>query len=227
MRILLVEDDRALADELGQALRTENFAVDVAGDGESGAHLGSTERYDAAVLDLGLPRMDGLSVLQAWRAEGLALPVLILTARDGWSEKVAGFKAGADDYLIKPFRVQELVMRLRALVRRASGHAATRISCGPLTLDAQLGHFELDGLPLRLTAFEWRVLSALMLRKETVVDRRELIDRVYEYDADVDSNSLEVIVGRLRRKIGADMIVTIRGRGYCLTAAPKGVTPSP
>lgn len=221
MRILLVEDDQHLSDDISRALRSENFAVDVANNGEDGAHLGATEHYDAAVLDLGLPKLDGLSVLQSWRAEGRDLPVLILTARDGWSEKVAGFKAGADDYLIKPFRVQELVMRLRALVRRSSGHAATRISCGALVFDAQLGHFEMDGLPLRLTAFEWRVLSALMLRKDMVVERRELIDRVYEYDADVDSNSLEVIVGRLRRKVGAEMIQTIRGRGYCLSC-PKG-----
>ncbi|ODU22516.1 MAG: DNA-binding response regulator [Sphingomonas sp. SCN 67-18] len=219
MRILLVEDDAALADELARALRAENFAVDVANNGEDGGHLGMTERYDAAVLDLGLPVRDGLSVLQSWRAEGNALPVLILTARDGWSEKVAGFKAGADDYLIKPFRVQEVVMRLRALVRRATGHAATRIACGPLVYDAQLGNFELDGLPLRLTAFEWRVLSTLVLRKDSVVERGELLDRVYEYDADVDSNSLEVIVGRLRRKIGAAMIETVRGRGYCLRNA--------
>lgn len=218
MRLLLIEDDAALAEEVAHALRAEHFAVDVAANGEDGFHLGATEGYDAAVLDLGLPKMDGLSVLQGWRAGGQALPVLILTARDGWSEKVAGFKAGADDYLIKPFRVQELVMRLRALVRRANGHAATRLTCGPLLFDAQLGHFELDGLPLRLTAFEWRVLSALMLRKETVVDRRDLIDHVYEYDADSDSNSLEVIVGRLRRKIGAEMIRTVRGRGYSLTA---------
>jgi DNA-binding response OmpR family regulator len=216
MKILLVEDDDALAAEVAKALRSENFAVDVASNGEDGAHLGATERYDAAVLDLGLPLLDGISVLQSWRSAGQSLPVLILTARDGWSEKVAGFKAGADDYLIKPFRVQELVMRLRALVRRAAGHAATRISCGPLVYDAQLGNFELDGLPLRLTAFEWRVLSTLMLRKDSVVERSELLDRVYEYDADVDSNSLEVIVGRLRRKIGAEMIETIRGRGYSL-----------
>jgi two-component system OmpR family response regulator len=218
MRVLLVEDDRKLSDEIARTLRAENFAVDVANNGEDGRHLGATERYDAAVLDLGLPKVDGIAVLQSWRSEGHDLPVLILTARDGWSEKVAGFKAGADDYLIKPFRVQELVMRLRALVRRSSGHASTRISCGPLIFDVQLGHFEIDGLPLRLTAFEWRVLSALMLRKDTVVERRELIDRVYEYDADVDSNSLEVIVGRLRRKIGQDMIKTVRGRGYTLTS---------
>jgi len=221
MRILVVEDDQALADNIARTLRGENFAVDIAHNGEDGAHLGSTERYDAAVLDLGLPKIDGLSVLQGWRADGHGLPVLILTARDGWAEKVAGFKAGADDYLIKPFRVQELVMRLRALVRRATGHAATRIQCGALVFDAQLGHFELDGLPLRLTAFEWRVLSALMLRKDMVVDRRELIDRVYEYDADVDSNSLEVIIGRLRRKLGVEMIHTIRGRGYSLSCGQE------
>lgn len=218
MRILVIEDDRALSEEIARALRAENFAVDLAFNGEDGRHLGATERYDAAVLDLGLPKIDGLTVLQSWRTEGHGLPVLILTARDAWAEKVAGFKAGADDYLIKPFRVQELILRLRALVRRSSGHASNRVTCGALVFDVQLGHFEMDGLPVRLTAFEWRVLSALMLRKDTVVDRRELLDRVYEYDADVDSNSLEVIVGRLRRKIGAAMIRTIRGRGYLLTS---------
>lgn len=217
MRVLIVEDDEALARELAQALRAESFAVDVALNGEDGAHLGETEIYDAAVLDLGLPKVDGIAVLRAWRGSERTLPVLILTARDGWSEKVAGFKAGADDYLTKPFRVEEVVMRLRALVRRAAGFAATRITCGRLQYDAQLGSFELDGLPLRLTAFEWRVLSALMLRKEAVVDRGDLLQRVYEYDADVDSNSLEVIVGRLRRKIGPEMIETVRGRGYRLT----------
>ncbi|MGI4731360.1 MAG: response regulator [Janthinobacterium lividum] len=218
MRILLVEDDATLADGIARALRAEKFVVDVAGNGEDGGHLGSTERYDAAVLDLGLPIRDGVSVLRDWRAEGRVLPVLILTARDGWSEKVAGFKAGADDYLTKPFRMEEVVMRLRALIRRSAGHAATRIVCGALAFDAQLGTFELDGLPLKLTALEWRVLSALMLRQETVVERGELIERVYEGDADPDSNSIEVIIGRLRRKIGAAMIETTRGRGYRLTA---------
>ncbi|WP_420383958.1 response regulator [Novosphingobium sp.] len=218
MRILVVEDDSTLADGIARALRAENFAVDVAGNGEDGGHLGATELYDAAVLDLGLPLRDGISVLRDWRAQGRTLPVLILTARDGWSEKVAGFKAGADDYLTKPFRVEEVVMRLRALVRRAAGHAGSRIVCGPVAFDAQLGLFELDGLPLKLTAFEWRVLSALMLRKEVVIERAQLIERVYEGDADVDSNSIEVIIGRLRRKIGAGMIETVRGRGYRLTA---------
>jgi DNA-binding response OmpR family regulator len=215
---LLVEDDPALADGLARALRAENFAVDVARNGEDGGHLGSTELYDAAVLDLGLPKRDGVSVLRDWRAEGRTLPVLILTARDAWSEKVAGFKAGADDYLTKPFRTEEVVMRLRALVRRAAGHAGARIECGPLSFDAQVGQFELDGLPLKLTAFEWRVLSALMLRKEIVIERSDLIERVYEGDADVDSNSVEVIIGRLRKKIGTDRIETVRGRGYRLTA---------
>ena len=218
MRVLLVEDDAALADGIARALRAEHFAVDVATDGEDGGHLGSTETYDAIVLDLGLPKRDGLSVLAEWRREGRTTPVLILTARDAWSEKVQGFKAGADDYLTKPFRVEELVMRLRALVRRAAGHAASVITCGALAFDAQTGQFELDGLPLKLTAFEWRVLSALILRREVVVERLDLLERVYEGDADVDSNSLEVIIGRLRRKIGADRIETVRGRGYRLTA---------
>ncbi|MDB5704183.1 MAG: DNA-binding response regulator [Sphingomonas bacterium] len=220
MRILLIEDDAALADGIARALRAENCAVDIAGNGEDGAHLGDTGRYDAAVLDLGLPVKPGIAVLREWRAAGHTLPVLILTARDGWSDKVEGFRAGADDYLTKPFRVEELVMRLRALVRRAAGHAATRMTCGALAYDSQTGQFELDGLPLRLTALEWRVLSALMLRRDVVVDRLELMERVYEGDADPDSNSLEVIIGRLRRKIGRDLIETVRGRGYRLTDQP-------
>ena len=218
MRILLVEDDADLAAAILRALRAENFAVDHAANGEDGAHLGDTGQYDAAVLDLGLPIKSGIAVLNEWRAAGRTLPVLILTARDGWSDKVEGFRAGADDYLTKPFRVEELVMRLRALARRAAGHAAPRVACGPLSYDAQTGQFELDGLPLRLTALEWRVLSALILRKESVIERLELLDRVYENDADPESNSLEVIVARLRRKIGRDLIETVRGRGYRLTA---------
>ena len=218
MRILLVEDDADLAAGILRALRAENFAVDHAANGEDGAHLGDTGQYDAGVLDLGLPVKSGISVLNEWRAAGRSLPVLILTARDGWSDKVEGFRAGADDYLTKPFRVEELVMRLRALARRAAGHAAPRVTCGPLSYDAQTGQFELDGLPLRLTALEWRVLSSLILRKESVIERLDLLDRVYENDADPDSNSLEVIVARLRRKIGRDLIETVRGRGYRLTA---------
>jgi DNA-binding response OmpR family regulator len=219
VRILLVEDDALLAGEIARALRQENFAVDVAANGEDGHHLGDTEAYDVAVLDLGLPKMPGTRVLQAWRDSGRSLPVLILTARDGWTEKVEGFKAGADDYLTKPFRIEELIMRLRALVRRSAGHAAPEIVCGALSFDTPTGVFELDGLPLKLTALEWRVLQSLMLRKETVFDRGELMAKVYEGDAGADSNSLEVIIARLRRKIGHAMIETVRGRGYKLTAA--------
>jgi DNA-binding response OmpR family regulator len=218
MKVLLVEDDGSIASQLGEALRGENFVVDIARNGEDGQHLGDTGTYDVAVLDLGLPRVEGKAVLKAWRAAGRNLPVLILTARDGWSEKVEGFKAGADDYLTKPFRTEELIMRMRALVRRSAGHAQTKIGCGPLIFDAQLGTFELDGLPLKLTGLEWRVLSSLMLRKEIVVTRTDLLDRVYDGDAEVDSNSLEVIVARLRRKIGHQHIETVRGLGYRLTA---------
>lgn len=219
MKILLVEDDRMLAKELARALRDENFVVDIAETGEDGQHLGETECYDVAVLDLGLPKVPGVEVLLRWRKQQRHFPVLILTARDGWTDKVDGFKAGADDYLTKPFRVEELVMRLRALVRRAAGHGASRICCGPLAFEAPTGQFELDGLPLKLTALEWRVLECLIMRKESVVERGLLSEKVYEGDVGTDSNSIEVIVARLRRKIGKTMIETERGRGYKLTAA--------
>ncbi|QIG94894.1 response regulator transcription factor [Bradyrhizobium sp. 6(2017)] len=218
MKILLVEDDRLLAQEIARALREENFAVDVAANGEDGQHLGETESYDVAVLDLGLPKVPGVEVLRRWRQHDRHLPVLILTARDGWTEKVEAFKAGADDYLTKPFRTEELVMRLRALVRRASGHAAPRISCGPLTFETQTGVFEFNGLPLKLTALEWRVLECLILHKDTVVERGLLSEKVYEGDIGTDSNSIEVIVARLRRKIGKTLIETERGRGYKLNS---------
>jgi two-component system OmpR family response regulator len=218
MKILLVEDDRLLSQEIAHALRRENFAVDIAANGEDGQHLGETEAYDAAVLDLGLPKVPGAAVLRAWRKNGRQLPVLILTARDGWTDKVEGFKAGADDYLTKPFRIEELIMRLRALVRRSAGHAAPKIACGPLSFDAQTGTFELDGMPLKLTALEWRVLECLILRKDVLIDRSDLTERVYEGDVGTDSNSLEVIVARLRRKIGRDTIETVRGRGYRLVS---------
>jgi DNA-binding response OmpR family regulator len=220
MRILLVEDDCDLGPAIARALRAEQFAVDHATNGIDAAHLGETEHYHAAVLDLGLPGQDGFAVLRHWRDADRALPVLILTARDAWSDKVAGFKAGADDYLVKPFRLEELVMRLRALVRRAAGHARPRLECGPLAFETQTGQFELGGLPLRLTALEWRILSQLMLHRGAVIERLDLLERVYEGDADVDSNSLEVIVGRLRKKIGASLIETVRGRGYRLVLEP-------
>lgn len=221
MRILLVEDDDDLSSRIATALKAENFVVDIARNGEDALHAGLTELFDVAILDLGLPKIDGVSVLKGWRDSERTLPVLVLTARDGWPDKVSSFKAGADDFLAKPFKVEELVLRLRALVRRATGHASSRISCGALVFDAQLGTFELDGLPVKLTALEWRVLSCLMLRKEMVVDRRELNERVYDGDAEVDSNSIEVIIARLRKKLGAELIETVRGRGYMLTAAEQ------
>lgn len=221
MKVLLVEDDAPLAELIARTLRAENFAVDIAADGLDGQHMGETEAYDVAVLDLGLPRIPGATVLRAWRKAGRQLPVLILTARDGWTEKVDGFKAGADDYLTKPFRVEELIMRLRALVRRAAGHAAPRIECGAVSFDAQTGVFEVDGLPVKLTALEWRVLECLILRKGVVVERGDLAEKVYQGDVGTDSNSLEVIVARLRRKIGRDAIETVRGRGYRMIAAPR------
>ena len=220
MKILLVEDDRLLARQIAQALRNENFVVDVAADGVDGQHMGETKAYNAAVLDLGLSKVPGAAVLRAWRKAGRHLPVLILTARYGWTDKVDGFKAGADDCLTKPFRVEELIMRLRALVRRSTGHATPKIACGSLSFDAQTGVFELNGLPLKLTAMEWRVLECLILRKEVVIERSDLIEKVYEGYIGIGSKSLEVIVVRLRRKIGRKAIETVRGRGYRLTAAP-------
>lgn len=219
MRILVVEDDARLAGTLSSAIREAGFAVDVAADGERADDLGTTEPYDAVVLDLGLPRKDGIALLTDWRRTGRTMPVLILTARDAWSDKVEGFRAGADDYLTKPFRVEEVILRLRALMRRAAGHADPVLRCGRLSLDTQIGVMSLDRLPLRLTAFEWRVLAYLMHHAERVVSRTELSEHAYEDHVERDYNSLEVIIGRLRRKIGRDCIVTERGLGYRLTAS--------
>jgi len=216
VKILLAEDDATLATQVSRTLREAGFAVDVAVDGEEAAHLGGTGFYDAAVLDLGLPVVDGLTVLRGWRGTGRSLPVLILTARDGWSDKVAGFRAGADDYLTKPFRLEEVVLRLRALVRRAAGHAAPVLRCGPLELDTQVGAFAHHGLPLRLTAFEARILGYLLHHPGRVVSRTELSEHVYEEDAERDFNALEVLVSRLRRKIAPAAIATERGQGWRL-----------
>lgn len=218
MRILLVEDDPDLGEAIARRLRAENCAVDLVANGIDAQHLGETEAYDAVVLDLGLPGRTGAEVLAQWRRNATQVPVLVLTAREAWADKVAAYKAGADDFLTKPFRIEELMMRLRAIVRRSAGHANPRIVVGPLAFESQTGQFELDGLPLKLTAFEWRVLSQLALRREVVVERLDLIEHIYEGDADVDSNTLDVVIGRLRRKIGASLIETVRGRGYRLTA---------
>jgi two-component system OmpR family response regulator len=216
MRVLVVEDDPDLGRQLSEALSQAGYAVDLAPDGEEGHFLGETEPYDAAVLDLGLPKLDGVRVLEKWRAGGKDMPVLILTARDRWSEKVAGFDAGADDYLTKPFVTEELLARLRALMRRAAGHASAALECGDLRVDTRAARASVNGEPIKLTAHEYRVLSYLMHHQGRVVPRTELVEHIYDQDFDRDSNTIEVFVGRLRRKIGSNRILTERGLGYRL-----------
>lgn len=214
MRILVVEDDTNLNRQLKETLEEAGYVVDVAFDGEEGHFLGDTEPYDAVVLDIGLPQMDGLSVLEAWRRDGRAMPVLLLTARDRWSDKVQGIDAGADDYVAKPFHMEEVLARLRALVRRAAGHASNEIVAGVVRLDAKSGKVTVNGKAVRLTAHEFRLLSYLMLHKGEVVSRTELTEHMYDQDFDRDSNTIEVFVGRLRKKLPDDCIATVRGLGY-------------
>jgi two-component system, OmpR family, response regulator len=218
VRLLVVEDDKDLNRLITQALEQSGYAVDRAFDGEEGHFLGETETYDAVVLDIGLPKKDGITVLEQWRADGRAMPVLILTARDRWSEKVQGFDAGADDYVAKPFHMEEVLARIRALLRRAAGHATNEIACGAVRLDTKSGRVVVDGAPVKLTSHEYRLLAYLMHHSGRVVSRSEIIEHIYDQDFDRDSNTIEVFVGRLRKKIGVDLIHTIRGLGYM--AAP-------
>ena len=222
MRLLVVEDDPDLNRQLAAALRDAGYVIDVAHDGEEGHFLGDTEPYDAVVLDLGLPVMEGVTVLKRWRADGRNMPVLILTARDAWSEKVAGFDAGADDYVTKPFHVEEVLARIRALIRRAAGLASPELECGPVRVDTRSGRVTLDGAPVRLTAHEYKVLAYLMHHKDKVVSRTELTEHIYDQDFDRDSNTIEVFVGRLRKKLGAGLIKTERGLGYRLSDPDMG-----
>lgn len=214
MRILVVEDDANLNRQLKDALTESGYAVDVAFDGEEGHFLGDTEPYDAVILDIGLPQMDGLSVLEGWRRAGRTTPVLLLTARDRWSDKVQGIDAGADDYVAKPFHMEEVLARVRALVRRAAGHASNEIVCGPVRLDARSGKVTVDGQAIKLTSHELRLLSYLMHHKGKVISRTELTEHLYDQDFDRDSNTIEVFVGRLRKKLPDDCIQTVRGLGY-------------
>lgn len=214
MRILVVEDDADLNRQLVAALSEAGYAVDAAQDGEEGHFLGDTEPYDAAILDLGLPLLDGISVLERWRRDGRAMPVLILTARDRWSDKVAGIDAGADDYVAKPFHMEEVLARIRALLRRAAGHASNEIEHGSIRLDTRAARVTRDGTTVRLTSLEFRLLAYLMLHRGRVVSRSELIEHLYDQDFDRDSNTIEVFVGRLRKKLGSDLIETVRGLGY-------------
>jgi two-component system OmpR family response regulator len=219
LRLLVVEDDKDLNRQLVTALQQAGYVVDKAFDGEEGHFLGDSEPYDAAILDLGLPKMDGLTVLDRWRKDGKTLPVLILTARDRWGDKVKGFDAGADDYVAKPFHMEEVLARLRALLRRAAGHASSELACGPVRLDTKAGRVLVDGNPVRLTSHEYRLLAYLMHHCGRVVSRTELVEHLYDQDFDRDSNTIEVFVGRLRKKLGVDIIQTIRGLGYLVPAA--------
>ena len=216
MRILIVEDEPTLRQQLAEGMGAAGYAVDVAANGVDGHYLGETEPYDAVILDLGLPQMDGITVLRKWRSAGRSMPVLILTARDGWAEKVAGIDAGADDYLTKPFHMEELLARLRALLRRAGGHASAEMACGPLTLDTRNSRATVAGQTLTLTSHEYRVLAYLMHHRGEVVSRSDLVEHIYAQDFDRDSNTVEVFIARLRKKLPAGMIETVRGLGYRL-----------
>lgn len=226
MRILVVEDDPDLQRQLVRALEEVGYVADAASDGEEAHHLGDTEPYDAVILDLGLPGLDGVTVLERWRREGRGMPVLILTARDRWREKVAGFDAGADDYLTKPFHTEELLARLRALLRRAAGHARPELELGPLSIDTRAARVTVNGEPIKLTSHEYRLLAYLMHHQGKVVSRSELVEHMYDQDFDRDSNTIEVFVGRLRKKLGINLIQTVRGLGYKL-ALPEDEAADP
>ncbi|GMG83905.1 response regulator transcription factor [Paralimibaculum aggregatum] len=214
MRVLLVDDEADLAEQVRAALEDAGITVDLAGDGEDAQHLGATECYACIVLDLGLPRLDGVSVLRSWRAEGIATPVLILTARSSWQQRVEGLNAGGDDYLTKPFHIEELIARIRALVRRSAGAADPVLRAGDIELDTVAMSVRAAGLPVSLTAHELKVLLTLMLQPGQVHGKADLAAAVYGYFEERDSNTIEAFVGRLRRKLGAGAIETVRGLGY-------------
>jgi two-component system OmpR family response regulator len=214
VKVLVVEDEAKIARQLAGALTDAGYAVDTAADGARADFLASTERYDAVVLDLGLPRVDGLTLLRRWREAGNAVPVVVLTARGSWHEKVQGIDSGADDYVSKPFRIEEVLARLRALIRRASGQVTPELRCGGVALDPRAAKVTLDGAQVKLTSHEFRVLSYLMHHRGRVVSQGELTEHIYAQSADRDSNTVEVFIARLRRKLGASLIETVRGLGY-------------
>lgn len=214
MRVLVVEDDPDLNRQLQETLSEAGYAVDTSSDGEDGHFLGDTEPYDAIILDVGLPLMDGVTVLKRWREDGRTAPVLMLTARDRWSDKVSAIDAGADDYVTKPFHMEEVLARLRALIRRSAGLASSTLEIGPVVLDTAKAAVTMDGKPVKLTSLELRLLQYLMHHQGKVVSRTELIEHLYDQDFDRDSNTIEVFVGRLRKKLYPDLIETVRGLGY-------------
>ena len=223
MRVLIVDDEPALSEHLARALGDAGYAVNVATDGEQADFAVRTESYDAVLLDLGLPQIDGLTLLRGWRESGLSVPVLVLTARGSWHETVDGIDSGADDYVAKPFRMEEVIARLRGLIRRAAGHPQQLLRCGGVVLDPRLARVTKDGVPVKLTSHEFRVLSYLMHHRDRVVSQGELTEHIYAQDFDRDSNTVEVFIARLRRKLGASLIETARGLGYRLgTPEPPG-----
>lgn len=220
MRLLLVEDDRRIAAAVEGALRAAGYVVETVRDGEEAWFLGDTEDYGAIILDLGLPGMDGLAVLKRWRANGRTMPVLILTARGSWVERVDGIDAGADDYLPKPFRMEELLARLRSIVRRSAGHASSVVVAGDIEFDERQMKVTVRGVPVALSPLEYRLVSYLLRHRGRVVSQHELDENVYGHGEDHDSNALEVLVGRVRKKLGPDLIETRRGFGYLVREAP-------
>jgi two-component system OmpR family response regulator len=214
MRLLVVEDDLALQRQLVEALSANGYAVDIASDGREALYLGQEQEYDAVILDVGLPLMDGISVLRKWRTEQRTMPVLILTARDDWHDKVSGIDAGADDYVTKPFHLQELLARVRALIRRASGVADATLRCGKLELDTRTSRVSCENEVIALTSHEFKILSYLMHHLDEVVSRSDLTEHIYAQDFDRDSNTIEVMIGRLRKKLPEGLIQTVRGMGY-------------
>jgi DNA-binding response OmpR family regulator len=218
MRILFLEDDARITEAVSAALAGAGFLTEVEQDGEEGWFRGDTEEFDAVILDLGLPVMDGLTILKRWRKAGRKVPVLILTARGDWEERVEGIEAGADDYVVKPFRVEEVVARVQAIIRRSHGHASPRVPFCGYTLDTRMLLVEREGVPVTLTPQEYRLLAYLVLNRGRVVPQMELVEHLYAQDFERESNAIEVLVGRVRRRLGTDVIMTRRGFGYYVEA---------
>ena len=218
MKLLIVEDEQKLRSQLCQALEQQTYKIEQAKDGEEALYMGLEFPIDLAIVDLGLPKINGVEVIKRWRKAGIVFPILILTARGNWQDKVEGLDAGADDYVTKPFVTEEVLARIRALLRRAAGHASSELECGALRIDTRSARVTFDGEPIKLTSLEYRLLAYLMHHREKVISRTELVEHLYDQDFDRDSNTIEVFVGRLRRKIGKDVIETVRGLGYRLAS---------